>query len=123
MNTATIVVGLVLAVALFFALKGVIKHWRGESSCCGGSGEVVAPPKKKLLGEVIGKKVVSIKGMTCINCKIRVEAMLDSIEGASADVNLRKDEAILSMTREVSDDEIRDAMKGGEYEIVGIAAR
>ena len=33
---ATVIVGLLVLVALFFAIKGVLKHWRGESSCCGG---------------------------------------------------------------------------------------
>ena len=123
MNTATLIVGLVLVVALCFALKGVLKHWRGESNCCGGGGEVVAPPKKELQGTVVGEKVIKIKGMTCGHCKIRVEEMLNSIEGAAAEVNLHHDEAVLSMTREVSDEEIREAMKGGEYEIVGIESK
>ena len=33
------------------------------------------------------------------------------------------DDGNMTDAMEVSDDEIRDAMKGGEYEIVGIAAR
>jgi len=120
MNMPTIIVGLVFCVALYFALKGVVKHWQGEGSCCGGDGGVVAPPPKKLQGTIIGKKIIKIKGMTCGHCKIRVEEMLNSLEGAAAVVNLHRDEALLSMTREVSDDEIRAAMKGGDYEIIRI---
>ncbi|SEH31840.1 heavy-metal-associated domain-containing protein [Selenomonas sp. KH1T6] len=122
MNTATFIVGLVLAIALGFALKGVIKHWRGEGGCCGG-GEIAAPPKKELQGKVIGEKIIKVNGMMCGNCKIRVEEMLNAINGAAAEVNLHRHEARLTMTREVTDEEIFAAMKDGEYEIVGIESR
>lgn len=119
MNGATLLVGLVLLIALGFALKGVIKHWQGEGNCCGG-GDIAAPPPKKLTGTIIGEKVIKVKGMTCGHCKIRVEEMLNSIEGAAAVVNLHRNEAHLSMIREVSDAEIREAMKNGDYEILSI---
>ena len=118
MNGATLLVGLVLLIALGFALKGVIKHWQGEGSCCGG--DIATPPPKKLTGTIIGEKVIKVKGMTCGHCKIRVEEMLNSIEGAAAVVNLHRNEVHLSMIREVSDAEIREAMKNGDYEILSI---
>ena len=68
---ATAIVGILVLVALFFALKGVVKHWRGESSCCGGGD--VKVPKKKLTGTIVETKIVDIEGMTCGHCKARVE--------------------------------------------------
>lgn len=115
---ATAIVGILVLIALFFASKGVLKHFRGESSCCGGS--VTAPPPKKLNGTIIGKKVIDIKGMTCGNCKIRVEQALNTIDGAAAEVNLHRNHAVLKMTREVSDDEIRQALAGNSYTITSI---
>ena len=64
---ATAIVGILVLVALFFALKGVVKHWRGESSCCGGGD--VKVPKKKLTGTIVETKIVDIEGMTCGHCK------------------------------------------------------
>lgn len=119
---ATAIVGILVLVALFFAVKGVLKHFRGESSCCGG-GAVTAPLPKELSGTVIGKKVVDIEGMTCGNCKIRVEQALNTIDGAAAEVNLHRGHAVLKMTREVSDDEIRQALAGSGYTITGIHAK
>lgn len=119
---ATAIVGILVLVALFFAVKGVLKHFRGESSCCGG-GSITAPPPKKLSGTIIGKKVVDIEGMTCGNCKIRVEQALNTIDGAAAEVNLHRGHAVLKMTREVSDDEIRQALAGSGYTITGIHAK
>ena len=77
---ATAIVGILVLVALFFALKGVVKHWRGESSCCGGGD--VKVPKKKLTGTIVETKIVDIEGMTCGHCKARVEQALDTIDGA-----------------------------------------
>lgn len=116
---ATAIVGVIVLVALYFAFKGVIKHWRGESSCCGG-GAITPPPKKELKGTIVDTKIVDIEGMTCGNCKIRVEQALDSIDGAAAEVNLHRNHAVVKMTREVSDDEIRQALAGSGYTITGI---
>lgn len=116
---ATIIVGLVVLAALFFALKGVLKHWRGESSCCGGDG-IAAPPKKKLDAPILGHKIITIDGMTCGNCKIRVEQALDEINGAAATVNLHRNTADLAMTRTVEDGEIRRALAGSGYRIIKI---
>ena len=117
---ATAIIGIIVVVALGFALRGVLSHWRGESSCCGGGGAVTPLPKKKLDGAIVGHKTIHITGMTCGNCKNRVEMLLDEIDGASATVNLHRNTADLSMTREVSDDEIRNAMKGSDYQITAI---
>lgn len=114
---ATAIVGIVVLFALFFAVKGVLKHFRGESSCCGG-GDVKVP--KKLTGTIVATKVVDIEGMTCGHCKARVEQALDTIDGAAAEVNLHRNHAVVKMTREVSDDEIRRALAGSGYTITGI---
>ena len=76
---ATAIVGILVLVALVYACKGVIKHWRGESSCCGGGD--VKVPKKKLTGTIVATKVVDIKGMTCGHCKARVERRQDDARG------------------------------------------
>lgn len=120
---ATAVIGVIVLVALFFALRGVVRHWHGEGSCCGGGGEIVAPPKKTLTGDIVGEKIIEISGMTCGNCKIRVEQALDAIDGAAAEVNLHHNRATLKMTRKVSDDEIRQSLAGSGYEITAIRTK
>lgn len=120
---ATAVIGVIVLVALFFALRGVVRHWRGEGSCCGGGGGIVAPPKKTLTGDIVGEKIIEISGMTCGNCKIRVEQALDAIDGAAAEVNLHHNRATLKMTRKVSDDEIRQSLAGSGYEITAIRTK
>ena len=59
-NSVDIIIVLIVIVLLGFALKGSIKHFKGESPCCGGgSGEIVLDiPDKKLENPILGKKVL-----------------------------------------------------------------
>ena len=60
------IVILILLLIAIFAVRGTIKHMKGESPCCGGGGasEVKEEPSK-LEGPVIGEKIMQISGMTC----------------------------------------------------------
>ena len=116
MSPATVVIGLILLLFVLWSLRSYIKRLR--TGCCGGGD--VKVPKKKLTGTIVETKIVDIEGMTCGHCKARVEQALDTIDGAAAEVNLHRNHAVVKMTREVSDDEIRRALAGSGYTITGI---
>ena len=115
----TALVGLIVLACLGVAAKHIYKLFKGETSCCGT--EAPRVPEKKLSGPIVGEKVVKISGMTCGNCKNRVEMLLDDIDGAAAQVNLHRNQSTVKMTRDVSDDEIKTALAGSGYEVVSIA--
>ena len=92
---ANVIVVAVVIVLLGFALKGTLKHLKGESPCCGG-GDTIIIEDKKLDGPVIGKKTVKISGMHCDHCVRAVTEAINKIDGASAKVNLKKKEAVVS---------------------------
>ena len=115
----TALVGLIVLACLGVAAKHIYKLFKGETSCCGT--EAPRVPEKKLSGPIVGEKVVKISGMTCGNCKNRVEMLLDDIDGAAAQVNLHRNQATVKMARDVSDDEIKTALAGSGYEVVSIA--
>ena len=115
----TALVGLIVLACLGVAAKHIYKLFKGETSCCGT--EAPRVPEKKLNGPIVGEKVVKISGMTCGNCKNRVEMLLEDIDGAAAQVNLHRNQATVKMTRDVSDDEIKTALAGSGYEVVSIA--
>ena len=92
---ANVIVVAVVIVLLGFALKGTLKHLKGESPCCGG-GDTIIIEDKKLDGPVIGKKTVKISGMHCDHCVRAVTEAINKINGASAKVNLKKNEAVVS---------------------------
>ncbi|MDD7470212.1 MAG: cation transporter [Oscillospiraceae bacterium] len=58
-----------------------------------------------------------MNGMHCENCQNRVQRKLNSIDGASARVNLKKKLAVVEMSREISDEELTEAVKNAGYEV------
>ena len=113
---ANVIVVAVVIVLLGFALKGTLKHLKGESPCCGG-GDTIIIEDKKLDGPVIGKKTVKISGMHCDHCVRAVTEAINKIDGASAKVNLKKKEAVVSYEKVVEDAAIREAVEKAGYTV------
>jgi len=66
------------------------------------------------------KKVVKIKGMTCGHCQKRVEDALNNLEGLEAKVNLKKEEALITVNGEWNGQTVREAIGEAGYEVVSI---
>ncbi len=66
------------------------------------------------------KKVVKIKGMTCGHCQKRVEDTLNNLEGLEAKVNLKKEEALITVNGEWNGQTVREAIGEAGYEVVSI---
>ena len=118
------VVILVIVVFLIFALKGSVKHFKGEGACCGGgSGTVKSrkPRKKKLDGPVIGHYTVRISGMHCQNCVNSVTNAINSVAGASAKISLHSKSADVSFDRDVDKEELKRAVEKAGFEVVSIS--
>ncbi|MCD7868059.1 MAG: cation transporter [Clostridiales bacterium] len=116
---ANIIVILIVAVILVFAVRESRKHFRGESACCGGSGRAEIPVKK-LEGKKIGEKTLRISGMTCDHCVENVTKAINRIDGAAARVSLKKGEAVVSYDREISDAELKKAVEARGYKVEAI---
>jgi copper chaperone len=80
----------------------------------------VSQRKKKLAGEVIATKIIRIEGMHCENCKNTVEKYINQIDGASAQVNLKKNIAVVQLDRPVEDTDLRTAVARAGFTVVGI---
>lgn len=114
-----IVIILILVVIVVLAVLSGIKHMKGEGGCCGGGGEI-KPEKKKLDGEKIGEKIITIEGMHCDHCKNSVERFINRIDGAAATVKLKKNIAVVSMSRQVSDEELTKAVEKAGFKVIKI---
>ena len=77
-------------------------------------------PDKKLSGPVIRTKVFKIDGMHCEGCTNRVKRVVNSIDGVSVKVNLRKKEAVVQYEREVDDAKIIRAIEKLDYRVVTV---
>lgn len=113
---------IIVAVLLFAAACGIrsgVRHFKGEGGCCGGGSSVKI--KKKHLKGATHKKVICIEGMSCNHCKNRVESRLNELAGVSCKVNLKKKIAVVSMNREVSEEELKRTVEHAGYHVTVIA--
>ena len=116
---ANVIIAFILVVVVGIALKSTRKHMKGESSCCGGGGEIYqALEDKKLDNPIIKEKVFKIKGMTCQHCVANVTHAINAIEGVSSQVNLKKEEAHVVYDRDVDDQVIIAAVKQAGYDVI-----
>ena len=112
-----VVIVVIIAVIVIFASREAIKHMKGEGGCCGGGGGIIED-KKKLDKPEIGKEVLKIEGMHCDNCRVRVQNALNRIDGAAAKVDLKKSEAVIRMSREISREEFRKVIEEAGYTLL-----
>ena len=112
-----VIIIVILTVAVCGGIVSAIKHFKGKGGCCGGGGAYIS---KKKLNNVIAKKTVVVEGMTCENCVARVTRAINDLDGLSAKVNLKKGEAVVSMSRQAEDDELRSAIESAGYHVVSI---
>ena len=114
---SNLIVIVILVLVMFFAIKGSLKHLKGEGGCCGG-GSDVKEPDKKLKGPVIKSRTFKIDGMHCENCSNRVKRAINGIDGVSAKVNLRKKEALVRYEKDVDDSVITSAIESQGYNVL-----
>ncbi len=110
-----IIIGVIGVLVVIGVISGK-KHFK-NGGCCGGESTVKS---KKKLNKVVGTKTVKINGMTCENCANRVEWAINDIDGLVAKVNLKKNEATVSMEKPVADDVIKAAIEKAGYTVVEI---
>ncbi|SFC53938.1 heavy-metal-associated domain-containing protein [Butyrivibrio sp. YAB3001] len=108
---------IVLILIISIAISGSIKHFKGEGGCCGQS-STVKEPDKKLNNPVIGKRTFFVEGMHCENCRNRVKRTINSIDGASCKVNLKKGRVDIEFDREIDDDIFIKAIENLDFHVV-----
>lgn len=108
----------ILIILIIIGIRSGIKHFKGEGGCCDGGSSVKV--KRKKLKQVVKQRTVVIDGMTCEHCKARVESRLNSLDGVSAKVNLKRKTAVVSMEKDVEDEVIKKAIENAGYEVIEI---
>ncbi|NMB43639.1 MAG: heavy-metal-associated domain-containing protein [Clostridiales bacterium] len=66
------------------------------------------------------KKIIEIKGMTCEHCQARVDKVLNGIDGIKAKVELKKNRAVATYSKDIADQVIKDAIEDAGYEVTSI---
>lgn len=114
-----IIVIAILILILLFAIFRTVRHFKGGSGCCSSGGGTIRD-KKTLTGPVIEKKTLTIEGMTCVNCEIRVENALNRLDGVLSKVNWKKKTADISCSTEIPDETLRKTVENLGYEVTSI---
>ncbi len=67
-------------------------------------------------GEIM-KKTITIQGMSCMHCKMRVENALKAVSGVeSASVDLKKGNAVVTVVANVADATLLKAVSDAGYD-------
>lgn len=66
------------------------------------------------------KKTIKIEGMMCSHCTGMVTKILNAIDGVTAEVSLEEKCAYVELSKDVSDDVLKNAITDAGYEVVGI---
>ena len=96
----------VLTVVIFFALRTAVKRMSGKS-CCSGKTEKPKREEKLPDFEPVFEITVHIGDLCCENCAISVENAFNRMEGVAAKACHKEGKATLSLSRELTDTEIR----------------
>ena len=107
-----------LLAILAFAMIHAKKHFKG-GGCC-GSGSNTIRDKKSLTAPKIGEKVMTIEGMHCENCEIRVENALNRLDHVACKVSWKKKNAVISYSEEVSDEMLKETVERLGYQVIQI---
>lgn len=116
MNGSTFLVAAIVAVLLVLCLRSSVKHFTGQSSCCGGGGEPRVKPKK--LAHTVGRFTLRVDGMRCDSCKRRVMAAVNALDGYAAKVDLEHKTVTVSYESEGDREKVAKAIEAAGYEVV-----
>lgn len=112
-----IIIGIIVIV-LTLCVFTTVRRFKSKSCC--GSGSKTLVEHKKLNDPVIMKKEIIIEGMHCENCKAAVERRINRIDGAVCHVNLKKNTAAVEMSREISDEELKETIEELDFTVTEI---
>ncbi len=114
MSTA-IICGILL-VLCFIGVRSSVK--RIAHGCCGSGGDTVKKVKvqDRNLSHYPYSYEIGVDGMTCSNCKKRVENAFHEKEGFWANADLQKKSVQIYSKKEVTEDELRAIIRKAGYQ-------
>jgi len=116
-----VIIVAILVLAVVFAVRASIRHFKGEGGCCGGGNDAAPPEQDKAIGAVVARREMALSGLHCMKCVARVKHALDAIDGVSADVTLEPQRALVRMDRQVADDVLRKAVEDEGFKVESIS--
>lgn len=117
MKPIDIILILIVAVILFFAMKGTMKHFRGEGDCCGGSVNSKVKVDDKNVKHYPYTATIETSGMKCEGCKTKVENELNAKNGVYAIADYKKNIVTVHMKEQLSDKDLTSSIESLGYKV------
>lgn len=124
-HLSTIIIAAIVAVICVFAVVCYVKKLK--HGCCGSGrcSSTGAAEKRIKVSDKNPKHYKScvrltISGMTCSRCRLRLENALNAKENIWAEVNLKEGTALVRMKEELPDDTLRRIVSRTGYTVVGV---
>lgn len=68
------------------------------------------------------EKTINIEGMMCAHCEATVKKALEALDGVEeADVSEKDDKAVVTLSKDVPDDELKEAVEAKDYKVVSVS--
>ena len=117
-----IIVVMTLILILALAVYGTVRRIRYGSSCCGTkeAGEKKVRVKDKNKANYPFTYVLSVDGMHCSNCAIRVENSLNETAGRWAKADVGKKEVLLRSKKAETESEISGIISSAGYTMLSL---
>ena len=67
------------------------------------------------------EKMMNIEGMMCMHCEAAVKKALEAIDGVeAADVSHEQNKAVVTLSADVADEVLKEAVEAKDYAVVSI---
>ncbi|MBO4401209.1 MAG: heavy-metal-associated domain-containing protein [Selenomonadaceae bacterium] len=132
--TATVVLGVLIALALANGLRVIYRaFFKSEAACCdsGGSSCNSCPAHKSEMQRAMEnsyrarvekiekfsiRRTIDVDGMTCEHCVANVVRALEKVDGVQvAAASLEKQTALAGLSKDIPDEILRDAINKAGY--------
>lgn len=120
MIIAAIIIALILIVICIYAIKSYTKKLCFSCREAGGSEEKKVQVQDKNPSHYSYNAIIHIEGMTCYNCKVRVENAFNSKDGVWAQADLKNNSAFVRMKKSLSPEDIRQIVSQAGYTATGM---
>lgn len=115
----TVIIILIIVIIAVLGLQSYLKKL--SSGCCGANSETAIKRikvKDKNTAHYPYTIILTIDGMTCINCAHRVENALNQLPGVWATVNLGERKATVRMKQEIPLSQLRTVVQQVGYTVL-----